>query len=537
MNTTKNKQKKLLQILLEGKDIGAKKALFVFDHTTPDWELLIKFQIWARYHHPKFFTVKDAPFHKEMDESAMALYRRNKKEFINLAFRGASKTTRLKLFIAFVIANDLEHTRKYFKVLSFDSVNSKQFVTDIYNLLISHTVKEMYPEVFKKTTAKREETMSSFTTSTGIKVIADTVGSSQRGSIQEEARPDFIVFDDFETRETLRSAVKTKAIWDNMQEARDGLAVDGVAVYLGNYISELGNVHKLVERATIDSITLVVPIVDDEGIKWPERYTEGDIKALKASSDDFEGEYLSQPSASRDIYYDRETLDNMAVLHPMEEIAGFKIYKEYKPSHRYAGGHDIAGGVGLDSSTSVFIDFSTVPAQVVGTFVSNTIDPEAFGDEIYLESKRFGKCLIAPENNKYDQAILKARQLGANIHTTKRGQNAKTITTTPNTPNVYGWETNALTKSNMMNDFRNAVNDGLIALNDQDLINECKSYTRNDLIDKEPDPRLITRHFDLLIAGAIAWQMKDYAEAEDGVDPYAIIPHWEEEEAVENVAE
>lgn len=38
------------------------------------------------------------------------------------------------------------------------------------------------------------------------------------------------------------------------------------------------------------------------------------------------------------------------------------------------------------------------------------------------------------------------------------------------------------------------------------------SYTRNDVIDNEPDPRLSTRHFDLLMATAIAWQMKDYAE-------------------------
>ena len=36
--------------------------------------------------------------------------------------------------------------------------------------------------------------------------------------------------------------------------------------------------------------------------------------------------------------------------------------------------------------------------------------------------------------------------------------------------------------------------------------------TRNDLIDVERDPRLTTRHFDLLIAAAIAWQMKDYAQ-------------------------
>ena len=44
--------------------------------------------------------------------------------------------------------------------------------------------------------------MDSFTTATGVKVKAGTVGMEQRGQIQEEARPDYIYFDDFETRKT-----------------------------------------------------------------------------------------------------------------------------------------------------------------------------------------------------------------------------------------------------------------------------------------------------------------------------------------------
>ena len=48
-----------------------------------------------------------------------------------------------------------------------------------------------------------------------------------------------------------------------------------------------------------------------------------------------------------------------------------------------------------------------------------------------------------------------------------------------------------------------AIEDGLLILNDINLINELKSYTRNDLIDDEHDPRLTTRHFDLLIAGLL----------------------------------
>lgn len=62
----------------------------------------------------------------------------------------------------------------------------------------------------------------------------------------------------------------------------------------------------------------------------------------------------------------------------------------------------------------------------------------------------------------------------------------------------------------MLSSLREAIESGLIELNDEDLINEAKSYTRNDLIDSEVDIRLTTRHFDLLIACCIAYQMRDH---------------------------
>jgi len=270
--------------------------------------------------------------------------------------------------------------------------------------------------------------------------------------------------------------------------------------------------------------------MDKEGTPTWSRYTKDDICKMQQDDDDFNGERMCRPDASQDIYFDREVLDKMEIRLPVKDIAGFKLYRNYNPSHRYAGGHDIAGGVGLDSSASAFIDFSTIPAQVVGTFASNTVLPEAFGDEIYSEANHFGGCLVAPENNKYDQTILKAKQLGANIYKNRKGQTLKTIAI--QSPYIYGWNTNSLTKSKMMSDLRKAVGDGLLALNDKDLIQEAKSYTRNDVIDTAPDPRDVqnaTRHFDLLTAAAIAWQMKDFCEVK--TSDYAIVVPYPEEKS------
>ena len=65
----------------------------------------------------------------------------------------------------------------------------------------------------------------------------------------------------------------------------------------------------------------------------------------------------------------------------------------------------------------------------------------------------------------------------------------------------------------MVSEKFDALDNGLLELSDKDLIQEAKSYTRHDLIENIKDPRLTTRHFDLLIALCIAWQMRHEARA------------------------
>lgn len=491
-----------------GSDEAAKRYFFSFNNTTSIEAIALKFNLWARYFFVKYFTSDDALFHRDIDESNIKLYRGDITYLINSAFRGAAKTARTKLFIAYCITNDTDHKRRYFKVLAEDLTNAKQIVTDIYNMFVDPRVRAMYPEIFEKSDAKREETMGSFTTATGVKVIADTVGTNQRGALQDDARPDFVWFEDFENRTTLRSARKTLAIWQNMEEARTGIALGGACLYTCNYISEQGNVHKIIQNQWSNKIVLIIPIEDAlHNSAWPDRYSPDAINQMRKDDDDFEGERMCRPSASKDIYFDRETLDEMPIRQPIENSNGFRMFKKFDPSHRYAGGHDIAGGVGLDSSASVFIDFDTIPAQVVGVYADNTIKPEAFGHEILREAKEFGSCLVAPERNYGTEAILVLKQQGANLFA-MRSKDEKIKNAAPTD---YGWHTNQLTKPKMLAAAAKAIKDGLLSLNDEALIREFKNYTRNDLLTYEKDPRMTTRHFDLVMACAIAWQMKDYA--------------------------
>lgn len=500
-------------------------ALFKFDLEESNQIILFRFGLWARYFFPQYFKENDTSFHNEMDTNNLDAYRGvlkgGIKSFTDIVFRGGAKTSRTKLLFTFVILNDKNHFRRYMKVLCKDIANSKQSVTDIYNMLVSPRISKFYPNTFEKTDQKREESMGAFTTSFGVKLRAGVVGTEQRGALQEDARPDLIWFDDFETRKTLRSAVVSQSIWDNMEEAKTSLPPDGsgACIYTCNYVSERGNVHRLVLKENKDNIVLIVPIRTKERVPtW--YHTNEFIDKLKEDAEDFEGEYLCNPAASKDIMFDRETIDNMIKRQPERTIAKFKIFEEYDASNRYASASDVAGGVGLDSSTNVIINFETVPARVVVTYKSNTVKPDSLGDEIERQNEYFNYPFTAIEKNNHGHATIgRMKQIYPIRKLFETPAKKQTTTNHPNDdePKEYGWHTNALTKPKMFNDLAKAVNKGLLDLSDPDLIAEARSYTRNDFMDTDVDPRLTTRHFDLLTAAAICWQMKDFVGSPEAI--------------------
>jgi hypothetical protein len=303
---------------------------------------------------------------------------------------------------------------------------------------------------------------------------------------------------------------------DNMEEALDGMSKERSGViYTCNYISERGNVHKLITPVPGRVIMLTpIKVKDTEGNykpSWPAKHTMEDINRIEAGAKDFAGEYMNEPSAGDDIYFDRACLDRQDLPSVLRTLSNDnrKIYANYNPSHTYGIGSDVGGGVGLDHSTDVTIDFTLRPARVVSTFKDNTQKPDIYGHEVVQQGRRFGECLVGVENNKFDTVIQVLRTEDyeniyfTEVKSTKAGMPPKNRT--------YGWNTNSATKYTMLAELKSAVEDGLLELSDPDLIAELRSYTRDDLMDKDEDVRLTTRHHDLLIGAAIAWQMRKYA--------------------------
>ena len=481
-------------------------SLFAFTKDDDRNLIAFKFQYWAYKLYPRYFQSAPAEFHSLFVMHMLGAYYGDH-NYLNLGFRGCAKTTYSKLFLCFVLLNDMDHFRKYIKVLTKNFGNAKQMVTDVYNMMVE--VRELYGDVmYKEKDIKREETMGSFTTVDGVKLLAGTIGMTQRGHIQDAYRPDFLVFDDVEDRESIQSIKTTEdTIW-RIDEAIQGLSNNGAYMCTGNYISEEGVIQWFINkpRMVVDKIA----IVDESGEPtWSARYDKEKIEKIKDDADDFYGEYMCDPTRADASFFERSRVDAdiNSVKQPSRESAGVKYWGDYIPHHKYGIGADTSEGIGKDANTMALFDFGVFPGDVgvlTATYFNNRIPPDLFGHELMRVGREFGNCIIAPENNNTGHATIATMRGYPNIYTERKEGN-RTLKITER----FGWRTTGKSKPQMFFEFRKDYNDGLIKIYDLNVLKEMRSYTTADL--QGTQLGMVTRHFDLLIAVIIAWQMKKYA--------------------------
>lgn len=465
-----------------------------------------KFEFFCYLFFPRYFTSKGADFHDVIIEHMRQSYY-GEIRYLNLGFRGCAKTSYTKLFLTFMVLNDRVLTRKYIKVMTRNMGNAKQLVTDVYNNCV--TLKDLYGDIFvKEGDKKREETMGSFTTVDQRKILAGTIGVTQRGHIQDAYRPDFIVFDDVEDRESIQSLAQTEATINRIDEAIAGLSADGSWMCNGNYISEEGVIQWFFNKPHV--VVDIIPIMRADGSPtWPERYPKEKIEEIKNESEDFYGEYMADPSRADTAFFDRSRVeaDMETAKQPDYESAGVKYWRQYQPHHKYAIGADTSEGIGKDANTFGLWDFGTFKDDIAvlgATYFNNRIPPDLFGHELVRVGREFGGCLIAPENNNTGHSTIAAMRGYPHIYTEVKDDSRGLKRT-----ERFGWRTTRKSKPKMLFEFRKDYNDGKMRIYDINVLKEMRSYTTADLTDRQVG--LVTRHFDLLMAVIIGWQMKKHA--------------------------
>lgn len=466
---------------------------------------LLRFDFFCHLYFGHYFQSEGAPFHDQMIWNMFEAYE-GLTRYTNLGFRGCAKTSYTKLFITYMMLMDFKKKRRYIKVMTRNLSNAKQMVTDVYNNCVS--LRQMYGDIFlKEGDKKREETMGGFTTTSGRKLLAGTVGITQRGHIQDAYRPDFIVFDDVEDRESIQSITQTESTINRIDEAISGLSADGSYMVNGNYISDEGVIQWFLNKPTMR--VDLIPIMDEDGNPtWEKRYDKEKIKQLKEDSEDFYGEYMADPSRSDTTFFERSRVeaDLAQAKQPDIESAGVRYWRQYEPHHNYAIGADTSEGIGKDANTMALWDFGTFPDDIgvlAATYYNNRIPPDLFGNELVRVGREFGNCLIAPEANNTGHATLAAMRGYNNIYTEIKDGNRSLQRT-----ERLGWRTTRKSKPQMLFEFRKDYNDGKMRIYDKNVLKEMRSYTTGDLTGTQVG--LVTRHFDLLMAVVIGWQMRKY---------------------------
>lgn len=242
------------------------------------------FILFAIYYFKDYFKYSLAPYHYDFSQDLHDLTDGKIREVAWIAYRESAKTTFAKLFVIWMICYK---KRLYINLDSFDKENSERILFDVaFELVNNKRLQADYGVMFSKErgiTDIKQNRINNFVTENGIRVEAHSTQESVRGRLHLNQRPDCLICDDIETNKTKDSAAYTKQVRDHITEAMAGMSPDGFILYLGNYISEYGNIAWLMDRAKTDKNIRVrnIPVMADGQPLWASKYALTDEEAQK----------------------------------------------------------------------------------------------------------------------------------------------------------------------------------------------------------------------------------------------------------------
>lgn len=279
---------------------------------------------------PHYVRSEFSPFHYDMMADVHGLLDLEIRELGWFMFGESAKTSFAKSLILYMICYEIE---PYVNVDAFDSTNSERILFDVvWELQTNRRLIADFGELYNTTRSKDEVTqkrIKDFVTNpkrdengsilkAGIRVEAHSTQESVRGRVHGAIRPGFILLDDFETKKTLKSEAATNQVRMHIQEFKRGLDSSRRRVmYLGNILSEYGNVQSVIDRSKQDPELRIriVPICGGDLVRglhsptWPERWSLTDEEAQKTGKVSIESKKRSMWTAEEgDMDFQAEML-------------------------------------------------------------------------------------------------------------------------------------------------------------------------------------------------------------------------------------
>lgn len=504
---------------------------------------------FAMYYFTEYFKYRTPKFHDDFYEDCKDLTNGSIDEAMWCVFREGAKTSVAKIaLLAWCICFQ---KKSYIGWDSYDGDNGESALFDTTvalqtNKKLISDFGHLYYKKQSKTAlieAKMKRIKNFITEPSqygpGVKVISITTQESIRGLITGADRLDMVIFDDFENNKTKDSPVVTQKIIDHINEYRTGMPAGASALYLCNYLTDVGSVSVIMDALKDNPRARVrfIPVKDDQGkITWPDKFVdtraeadnlnrlisdpkrhkislEAKKEALSKDGLIYETEMMLNPSKSGDVFFDRDTVDRAIknARQPKEENAGMRVWAKYNPRHRYGGGADTAEGIGGDHNASAWFDFTQKPNMLVASFQDNQLSNTMFGWELKRQGGIYGYPYLIPEINNTGYGTVSELINAEYPNLYQREQKNKT---TQKIQKEYGWKATVGTVFEVLGAFKEGFESGEFEIFDIDLLKEMRVFTKSGARNMGSGRQKgVTRHFDKLRAAALAWEARKWSEA------------------------
>jgi hypothetical protein len=247
---------------------------------------------------------------------------------------------------------------------------------------------------------------------------------------------------------------------------------------------------------------------DSKGLDWQQLYWYYNKKQDK--KDKLPQEY---PCTAEEAflqsgrpYFDTAKIERLLVQLPDREIFEYRrggmieIYEEVEPNEDYVAGCDVAEGIeGADKSSAAFYRVSDWE-QVAR--VHGTIQPNAYGKVLAEAGEYYNWAYLAVENLNHGWAVLttlKDQCSYPNLYYTTNIKNRDDDKT-----KKMGWTPTEASKYLMLDELRDAIDNEELGVVDKEFLRQLREVVYDE------KGKVSINGKDLVVAHAIAWQMRKY---------------------------
>lgn len=267
---------------------------------------------WFAYYFPQYAYAEPAGFHIEATQRILA---RKELYEIRMWSRELAKSTRTMMEVMYLAlvghmpaeGDGIRLKKKCILLISNSLDNATRLLMPYKaNLQCNERIIQDYGR--QENAGKWQA--AEFTTEGGISFRALGAGQSPRGTRNEEARPDILLFDDVDTdADCLNPEIVAKK-WRWIEEAAIGtrsVSQPTTIVFCGNRIAVDCCIHRATSFA---DVTTIINIRDAQGVSsWPHKNTEADIdrvlsqKSYAAAQKEYYNNPIVEGSVFRQMAY------------------------------------------------------------------------------------------------------------------------------------------------------------------------------------------------------------------------------------------